>query len=63
MRRTYDVLNILQMALVLVFSDKCYTYDPYMLEGKEAAEVHDSKAQLSNDEKLVREMRHRVQAK
>ena len=45
MRRTYDVLNILQMAEILRMSDdKRYEYDPLVLEGAEAAEVHNWEA-------------------
>ena len=33
MRRTYDVLNILKEAGVVVESNKRYRYDPYVLEG------------------------------
>lgn len=42
MRRTYDVLNILHMAeIVHVKEGKKYSYDPLVLEGAEAAAVHD----------------------
>lgn len=44
MRRTYDVLNILQMAEILKCTDKQYYYDPFVLEGAEAAEVHNWEA-------------------
>ncbi len=33
MRRTYDVLNILKEAGVIVESNKRYHYDPFVLEG------------------------------
>ena len=34
MRRTYDVLNILHMAEIVLVSDgKRYEYDPLVLEG------------------------------
>jgi len=61
MRRTYDVLNILQMAEILRMSDdKRYEYDPYVLEGAQAAKVHDWKAQFSLEEKQVGKQLHRV---
>ena len=47
MRRTYDVLNILQMAEVVKVSkdkNKSYYYDPFVLEGSEAAVNHNCAA-------------------
>jgi hypothetical protein len=38
MRRTYDVLNILQMAEVVKEHNKHYYYNPFVLEGTQAAE-------------------------
>lgn len=47
MRRTYDVLNILHMAEIVLVSDgKRYEYDPLVLEGAQAAEVHNWEAQI-----------------
>ena len=40
MRRTYDVLNILEVAGVIrVSKEKRYYYNPRILEGEEAAQV------------------------
>ena len=45
MRRTYDVLNILQMGSILrVSEDKRYEYDPFVLEGAEVAYLHNWEA-------------------
>ena len=64
MRRTYDVLNILQMAEILRMSDdKRYEYDPLVLEGAEAAEVHNWEAQINQDEKQLSEQRRRGKEK
>lgn len=43
--------------------DKRYEYDPLVLEGAEAAEVHNWEAQIHQDEKQLSEQRRRVQDK
>ena len=43
--------------------DKRYEYDPLVLEGAEAAEVHNWEAQINQDERQVSEQSHRVQEK
>ena len=58
MRRTYDVLNILQMADVVRVSrdkNKSYHYEPYVLEGSEADDTHKRAAKIANEERQIRE--------
>ena len=58
MRRTYDVLNILQMAEVVQVSrdkNKSYHYEPYVLEGSEAADYHIQAAQIASEERQIRD--------
>ena len=46
MRRTYDVLNILNVAGVLQIQDKRYFYDPVILEGEEEASIQCQRTKL-----------------
>ena len=56
MRRTYDVLNILKQAKVLkVTNDKQYYYDPYTLDGSQAADAQNIESRISSDERQVSE--------
>ena len=66
MRRTYDVLNILQAAEVVQVSrdkNKSYYYDPFVLEGSEAAQHHNNEAQISGEERLAREKQKSIEHK
>ena len=46
MRRTYDVLNILNVAEVLQIKDKRYFYNPVILEGEEEASIQCQRTKL-----------------
>ena len=64
MRRTYDVLNILLTAKVLIKGDdKKYTYDPFVLEGKVDAAMSALQAKLLSETKEMVEARERILSK